>query len=246
MAETLCIKDWKRAFGLKESVRYEHVTWTKFPVSSNSSSYRKLMQTENGRTAYCVFVALIQLIARKKTNGIVPEDYEQDLMFMTGMPTVLIAVGMSILRSEAIGWVFERDSNGIKTGSKRFALISSSSGSSPDLEESEKPLPNITPSALAGLVNEFPPYLRDGPLKARKAAGHAFEIVSARNEPNPLEWLRGQIHAYLKSPKAKSKFSPHAAAWFQDGWYDNPDGWKENGDSSVAKTEHHGLARGAH
>lgn len=161
------IKDYAEVFSLKEAEYAKEVTWTKFPVARNSTSYRRLMKSPAGRSAFCVFIGILRMVARGKTNGrltlkgraITVEDIEAE----TGIPARSVVEGLDYLKSPAIGWILpcdppvsnppssgqSPDSARLKTGvgpvpSRASASESSSlSSSSPSLPsgESERGLP---------------------------------------------------------------------------------------------------------
>jgi len=71
MSTPLQIKDYQSVFWLAEAARQRHVYWTKFPVVRGGPAYRRLMLTPEGRTAYCVFIGILRIVARaKSTDGL--------------------------------------------------------------------------------------------------------------------------------------------------------------------------------
>jgi hypothetical protein len=105
----LRIKDWRDTFYVAEAFRYERVTWTRFPVSTDSIRFRRLMRTREGREAYCVFVACVQLSARAKAMGALlvgetPLDC-QDIASATGIPPKVVEASIALLASAEIGWL---------------------------------------------------------------------------------------------------------------------------------------------
>lgn len=146
---TWAIKDYRSVFWLKESCRYKEVTWGKFPASRNSTSYRRLMRSREGHTAYCVFVAIWRLVTRAKSEDgslvikgkpITAEDIHDE----SGIELKRISDAMEMLQSPEIGWlitveeaVSSRDGSGSQTGNKRDCPemstgTSTSSSSLPD------------------------------------------------------------------------------------------------------------------
>lgn len=107
--DLLRIKDWEQTFYTSEAFRYAQVTWTKFPVSTDSIRFRRLMRTREGREAYCVFVACVQLSARAKAKGVLlvgstPLD-SQDIAAATGIPPKVVEASIQLLASPEIGWL---------------------------------------------------------------------------------------------------------------------------------------------
>lgn len=107
--ETYEIKDWKRSFWLKEAAKHDQVSWTKFPVSTEAMSYKRLMATREGRDAYCVFVAIVQMVARKRMPGVLSHEgvhiLPEDIALATGLPVKAISSGIELLASEPIAWL---------------------------------------------------------------------------------------------------------------------------------------------
>jgi hypothetical protein len=105
----LRIKDWKKHFWLKEAAKYETVAWMKFPVSTQSVAYKRLMAFREGRDAYCVFVALIQMLARKRMPGVLEHGNDRiqasDLAAATGIPVKIVTHSMKLLSLPEIGWL---------------------------------------------------------------------------------------------------------------------------------------------
>lgn len=127
---TLWIKDWDKVFCLKEAEKHEQVTWTKFPVSRAGLSYRRLMSTSSGRTAYCVFVGCVRIVARGKTKGeLVDKGREltaSDMAAETGIPVPQCKAAIDLLKSAEVGWLTDtepvsgRFENGEEPASERL------------------------------------------------------------------------------------------------------------------------------
>lgn len=116
---TVYIKDWQRVFGLREAAKHDEVTWTKFPVARGGLTYRRLMATAKGRTAYCVFIGCLRIAARERTNGALVfrgrDVTVQDLNDETGIPKADCAAGFAYLQTAEVGWL-----TGSETVSRRF------------------------------------------------------------------------------------------------------------------------------
>lgn len=137
MTMVWAIKDWRKVFHLEEACRHERVTWTKFPVTTDSVRYKRLMRSQEGRNAYCVFVACVQLSARARANGLLRTGSspisDRDIADATGLPLKVVSASMELLRSPDIGWLEpfderatpvqktgdDRSENGHETGGKR-------------------------------------------------------------------------------------------------------------------------------
>lgn len=110
MSECWAIKDYRSVFWLKESCRHKEVSWGKFPASRNSTSYRRLMRSKEGHTAYCVFVAIWRLVTRAKSEDgslvikgkpITAEDIHDE----SGIELKRISDSLEMLQSPEIGWL---------------------------------------------------------------------------------------------------------------------------------------------
>jgi len=103
------IKDWKNVFYLAEAWKHAEVWWTKFPVARASVSYRRLMATREGHTAFCVFIGLLRMVQRGKTQGVLAVKGKPitaiDVAAETGISVKLCQAGMTLLESEEIGWL---------------------------------------------------------------------------------------------------------------------------------------------
>lgn len=107
---TLAIKDYRSVFWLKEAARYKDVTWGRFPAARNSTSYRRLMRSRDGHTAYCVFVAIWRLVTRAKNEDgrlvikgkpITVDDIHDE----SGIDHKRIEDGLAMLQRPEIGWL---------------------------------------------------------------------------------------------------------------------------------------------
>lgn len=104
-----CIKDYKEVFWTFEAGRAIEITWTKWPVARNSGSFRRLMRTPAGRTAFCVFNGCLRIVARGRTDGLLvvkgrPITVE-DIEVETNIPTAAVKAGLALLASSEIGWI---------------------------------------------------------------------------------------------------------------------------------------------
>lgn len=112
------IKKWDEVFGsaLAEQARVIH--WVRLPVTRNSIAYRRLMSTVEGRTAYCVFLGLVRIVARERSNGRctlrgAPITAE-DLSIETSIPRGDCEAAMGMLRSRSVGWIVADGANGVR------------------------------------------------------------------------------------------------------------------------------------
>jgi len=110
---TMRIKDFKKVFWLKDVEAHRDVSWCKFPVSRRSVRFRTLMSTLAGREAYVVFLAIVSIVARERTGGVLtmngrdmtPEDVAAEL----GTPKRDITKYWRMLID--IGWIEELQSS---------------------------------------------------------------------------------------------------------------------------------------
>lgn len=115
MAEaTLYIKDFGVVFRYAAAEKHDEVTWRKHPVARRSTAYRMLMATSEGRSAYVVFSAIVDLCCRAKSQDgalklssgkpITPEV----ILVATGIPKKVSEAAISLLQSVDVGWITNR------------------------------------------------------------------------------------------------------------------------------------------
>ena len=103
------IKDWNLVFHSAEANRNAEVLWMRFPVSHDSVRYKRLMATSEGRDAFTVFVAVCQMVARARSQGVLvtgrtPIEVE-DVAASTGSPLSVVETSFRLLKSSKIGWL---------------------------------------------------------------------------------------------------------------------------------------------
>lgn len=87
------------------------------------------------------------------------------------------------------------------------------------------------------ILEAYPERGRVAKFKALRAIAEALDAIEARGTPAPTAWLLGRVRAFAASPLGQSRFTPHAANWFADGRYDDPDAaWQENHDDKAERT----------
>lgn len=119
------IKDWKNVFYLAEAWKHAEVWWTKFPVARASVSYRRLMATRDGHTAFCVFIGLLRMVQRGKTQGVLVVKGKAitaiDVAAETGISVKWCQAGMKMLESEEIGWLVPHVAGRVQADGERTA-----------------------------------------------------------------------------------------------------------------------------
>jgi len=109
MDEPLFIKDWAKVFWLAEAEKAKEIWWTRFPVARNGNSYRRLMASRDGHTAFAVFVGILRLCQRERTHGRVLVKGKPvtplDVAAETGIPMRLVKAGIDLLKSEDVAWL---------------------------------------------------------------------------------------------------------------------------------------------
>jgi len=108
VTETLFIKDWAKVFWLAEAEKAKEIWWTKFPVARNGNSYRRLMATRDGHTAFCVFIGVVRLCQRERTHGRLLVKGKPmtslDVAAETGIGLKQVEAAFKILQGDDIGW----------------------------------------------------------------------------------------------------------------------------------------------
>jgi hypothetical protein len=110
----LKIYDWNKHFFYKEANDAKHVFWRKHPVTHNSVRFRRLMRDSNGRTAYVVFMVVVDLCARARSAGVLmdgqtPIDAET-VNLATGIPLHTCKLAFQLLTAPEIGWLIDSES----------------------------------------------------------------------------------------------------------------------------------------
>jgi hypothetical protein len=110
MEQTLYIKEWMHKFEYAHAVRGGVVRWRKHPVDHNSPRYRMLMATSNGRDAYCVFLAIVDLVARHRSRGVVVDADQRPLTARvvaaaTSIPVSVCIRAFAMLQRPEYGWL---------------------------------------------------------------------------------------------------------------------------------------------
>jgi hypothetical protein len=109
MDEPLFIKDWAKVFWLAEAEKAKEIWWTRFPVARNGNSYRRLMASRDGHTAFAVFIGILRLCQRERTHGRVLVKGKPvtplDVAAETGISVRLVKAGIDLLKSDDVAWL---------------------------------------------------------------------------------------------------------------------------------------------
>jgi hypothetical protein len=136
MATTYGIRDWTRYFAKGDAVKYKFWKFVPIPTNLNSEAFRILMRTTEGREAFAVFIALVELAANLPRRGVLADERGplsvDTIEIKTNIPKAVIESAMGILAAN--GWLVEEGS----------AVFLASFGASSEFSEgSPKNLPPI-------------------------------------------------------------------------------------------------------
>lgn len=151
MAGELVIKDYKDVFWLFEMGRIVDVTWTKWPVSRNSTSYRRLMLTPQGRAAFCVFNGIVRLVSRERTGGMLVmrgvEMSPEDIHTETGIPMKDVRAGLVVLTGKDIAWIITIEEQVELDKARNKAVSKTSNARPPDVLKTDQDRPPLATHA---------------------------------------------------------------------------------------------------
>lgn len=103
------VKDYRAVFHCKLADSAKEIGWTKFPVDRSGDSYRRLMHSPQGHTAFCVFIGIIRLCARGRTGGALTvkgrDMTPQDVQRETGIHAARVQAGIATLIDKEVGWL---------------------------------------------------------------------------------------------------------------------------------------------
>lgn len=107
------IKDWDKTFENYRSREVEHLRYVSLPVRQDSESFKLLMASLEGRSAYMVFIILVAIAARCPVRGRLADDKgditPQRVNARTGIPAPEVAGAIEILARPDIGWLIPDD-----------------------------------------------------------------------------------------------------------------------------------------
>lgn len=103
------VKDYRAVFHCRLADSAKEIGWTKFPVDRCGDSYRRLMDSPKGHTAFCVFIGIIRLCARGRTDGVLTvkgrDMTPQDVQRETGIQAARVRAGIATLTDKEVGWL---------------------------------------------------------------------------------------------------------------------------------------------
>lgn len=157
----LIIADWHKHFYYKEANDAKNIFWRRHPVTHNSVKFRRLMRDAEGRTAYCVFIVIVDLCARARSENRLETDSEridaEVVSLATGIPQKTVQRAFDLLSSKEVGWLI--DSESIENRSEVDSESNSEqSRAEQELEiEKSKAEPSSAPDSSASQICSAPP-----------------------------------------------------------------------------------------
>lgn len=112
---TLAIRDWHQHFHYEAAKKHERVSWRRHPVSHASKRYKILMETAEGRAAYCVFLVILDLCAVAKSDGVLIDDQgheigPKEVSRASCIPMSICNKAFRLLQSDQFRWLVDYSS----------------------------------------------------------------------------------------------------------------------------------------
>lgn len=109
MAECYAIKDWEQRFCVSQGKRVFRWSWVALPINPNGEHYRILMETPEGREAYCVFMGLLGVAANGEPRGVLADRSGplsvRAIHYRIGIAEPVVSKAIQILSGPDIGWL---------------------------------------------------------------------------------------------------------------------------------------------
>ena len=170
--------------------------WVRIPVSMDSLSRQRLMQSGSGREAYCVYVHLVCLAAKDEPRGILADERGpftiEDIALRTSIPSDVLKTAISTLEAENIQWVCQSQSSG-NDNSDPIDIYNSNSNSNSNSSSNSNSEEKKKKSEAEDLV-VFPKALDTPAFREKWAAWIAY-----RKELKLKSWKPVTITSKLKT-----------------------------------------------
>jgi hypothetical protein len=208
----LAIAEWHKHFAYKKADEAKDIFWRRHPVTHTSTGFRRLMQDEDGRSAYVVFVVIVDLCARAKSRGVLMRDGvpidAAEVSIASGIPKDVCEKAFTTLQSKRIGWLIDSKSIENRSESDSESILNLPSGDSESnkeksqsREEKKKDTPLPPEGEPAGFVAFWEAWPRSdrkhdrkGCLRKwvkRKLEQHAAHIVADVNRRKQgVDWMK--------------------------------------------------------
>lgn len=240
MSPLLTIKDFQEVFWAFEAGRCVEVTWVKWPVVRGGTSYRRLMATAQGRSAFAVFNGIVRLVARERTGGMLTLKgtpiTAEDINVETNIPVKAVEEGIAILQRPEIGWLVpfreagkDRPPDGQGTDTGRAANGSLSPVRPPaPAHASGSGSDSASSSSDAGAFGRF---WAAWPRHPRKSARRQCQkLWNARGLDAQADAICAAVEKFKRSldwTKEGGQFIPAPLVWLNQDRWEAADGLKQ-------------------
>ena len=213
--------------------------WVRIPTTMDALSRQRLMQTSEGRNAYCVYVHLVSLAAKDMPRGVLADERGpftvDDISLRTAIPKEVIQGAVEVLCDTSIGWVLWREWNGNEIPIQ--VVHSNSNSNSNSVSNSEK--------------NQDKRFSEFWELYPRKVARADARRRWMRSD---LDGIADEVIAGLVRCKAskdwkgrEAKYLPYPATWLNaEGWHDEPDSGDASAKTTATKAAWESLGTATH
>ena len=184
MATVYGIRDWTRHFAKGDAVKYKFWKFVPIPTNLNSEAFRILMKTTEGREAFAVFIALVELSANLPRRGVLADERgalkPSSIEIKTNIPEAVVVAGIDVLAS--IGWLVEE-------GSVEFrASFGESSENSEGCSDNLAPIPTPShPTQTPSLT----------PTPSRNGHGVSTVPIGSGGTGSGIKWTPQSLRNFL-------------------------------------------------
>lgn len=103
------VKSWDAVFEDRRTREVKKMEYCFLPIAEDGEGFRTLMQTNEGITAYGVFIALVRIAGRCPERGVFADERgpltTDRMAIRTGMPKQVVADAVKLLESPEVGWL---------------------------------------------------------------------------------------------------------------------------------------------
>lgn len=213
--------------------------WVRIPTAMDSLSRQRMMQTSDGREAYCVYVHLVSLAAKDIPRGVLADERGpfslSDIALKTSIPQEVVRKAIDTLKSVDVGWIVVREWNGNEIPSE--AVHSNSYSYSNSSSEKKKE----THKRFAEFWELYPRKAGKAEAKRRWGRmgcdGFADDVLAGLARCKASKDWKGR----------EAKYLPYPATWLNaEGWYDEPDSGDANASSRAKAAAFDALGEQVH
>ena len=213
--------------------------WVRIPTAMDSLSRQRMMQTSDGRNAYCVYVHLVSLAAKDIPRGVLADERGPfslaDIALKTSIPQEVVRQAIITLKSVQVGWIDEQEWNGNEITSE---AVHSNSNSYSNFNSQKK---KETHERFAEFWEQYPRKTAKAEAKRRWGRlgcdGFANDVLAGLARCKASKDWKGR----------EAKYLPYPATWLNaEGWLDEPDSGDGQADSRAKAAAWDSLGDAVH